>query len=281
MTNSRESKRTVIFSLLLLFLLNAGCQPQTPASVEIATPTATLSQLQEARLVLDNYYTALINRDYAEAAALFTTRVGIDRENLLRIWEDRDSQGWRLTGYEITRQQQYDNARIVFWVTLTQEGDEPPRFDTINVLHLEEAGWFVGNAMLDKIAIQDRPHFQDGVTVVTGVFLRYVEGYAFWFNIQNERPETLIWGREGEICGTLLFAAYTVQSPCSTSTPIHSGEEANVSLFFSDDVLSRPVNDLPTNLQISSFFWDVDLDGSPDPEMQPWSFQVELRYDNR
>jgi hypothetical protein len=272
--------KTNLSLAILTLLLIVGCQPNNPATDKIETPTATLSKIQEARQVLDDYYTALTNRDYTTAAALFTTKVGINRSDLLQIWKDNDNQGWRLTGYEIANQQQYDETRIMFWVRLTQEGGAPSQLDTINVLHLEEDDWFVGDSTLDKIAVQDRPHSKNDVTVFAGVFFRYVEGYALWFNIKNDSSNAVIWGREGEICGTLFFATFTVQSLCSSPTHIPPGEEANVNLIFFDDVPSRPIDDLPTNLEISMFQWDANVDGIPDSDTQTWSYDIEMKYDN-
>jgi len=272
--------KTTVFLAILSLLLIVGCQPTIPATIEVDTPTATLSRMQQAKQVLDDYYTALIARDYEKAVALFTTQGGINRSELKRLWEDNDSQGWRLTGFEVTRQQRYDDTRIVFWVRVTQEGGEPSQFDTINVLHLEEIGWFVGDSTLKKIAIQDRPHSKNNITILAGVFFRYVNGYALWFNIKNESPDALTWGRGGEICGTLFFATYTVQSLCASPAQVLPGEEANANLIFFDDVLSRPVDDLPANLEISMFAWDINHDGIPDSDSQPWSYSFEMRYDN-
>ncbi|MEZ0395674.1 MAG: hypothetical protein ABWK53_04480 [Anaerolineales bacterium] len=274
--------KTILSLAILTLLLIVGCQPNIPLvdEEEIETPIATPATIQEARQVLEAYYTALTNRDYTTAAALFTTKVGINRSELLQIWEDNDNQGWRLTGYEITDQQQYDETRIVFRVRLTQQGGEPSQFDTINVLHLEEGNWFVGDATLNKIAVQGRPHSRNEVTVVVGVFFRYVEGYALWINIRNDSPNAVIWGTEGEICGRLFFAAYTVQSSCSSPRQILPGEETNVSLIFFDDVLSRPVDDLPANLEVSMFLWDTNSDGIPDSDAQAWSYAIEMEYDN-
>lgn len=168
----------------------------------------------------------------------------------------------------------------MFWVSVSQEGGEPSQLDTINVLHWEENGWFIGDATLDKIAIQGRPHSKNDVTVFAGVFFRYIEGYALWFNITNDSSNAVIWGREGESCGMLFFSTFTVQSLCSSPTQILPGEEANVSLIFFDDVLSRPIDDLPTDLEISMFLWDTNNDGIPDSDAQAWSYATEMEYDN-
>ncbi len=141
MKTPHERKKTeIILSIALAFLL-AACQPTptaTSAPVAPPAPTATLSQMEAARQSLDAYYTALIGRDYAQAAALFTTRVGVAQSELIQMWQENDRQGWRITGYEIVNQREYDETRIVFWVRINQEGSEPPQFDAINVLHLEE-----------------------------------------------------------------------------------------------------------------------------------------------
>ncbi len=283
--NRMMRKPSIKIEGLILFLaafvigMLVGCQPSIPTITEVRTPTATLSEIQAARQILDDYYTALIHRNYETAAALYTSRIGINRSDLLQLWEDNDHQGWRLIGYEITDQQPYGETRIVFWVRLTQEGSGPSQFDTINVLHLEDSGWRVGNSTLDKIAIQDRPHSNNNVTVLAGVFFRYVDGYAIWFHIENGSSNAVIWGREGEGCGRLSFAAFTVQSSCSSPIQILPGQEANLSLVFLDDVLSRPPDEFPARLEISMFLWDADHDGLADSQAQAWSYQLELQYD--
>ncbi len=195
-STSKSPRKTTssVIILLVLALTVSGCQPGTPLIVEADTPTVTLPIIRQAQQVLDEYYTALVNRDYTKAAYLFTTTIGITRSELIQIWEDNDDKGWRLTGYEITNQTQYDEKRIVFWVRVTQEGGEPSQYNTINVVHLEDGGWFVGDLTLDKNAIQGRPRSKNDVTVVVGVLFRYVEGYAVWFNVNNDSANTIIWG---------------------------------------------------------------------------------------
>jgi hypothetical protein len=267
--------------LLVSTIIVGGCQPNISATTEIDTPTATLSNIQQAEQVPDEYYTALINRDYTKTASLFTTMVGINRSDLIQLWEDNNNQGWRLTGYEIANQQQFNEKQIVFCLKATQEGMGPYQFAAINVLHLEETGWFVGDSTLDEFALLGRPQTYNQVTVFPGGVLRCVPGYEVRLDVKNDSLYSIIWGAEGETCGKLFFGSDVVQAICSTpSSRINAGEEANVGVIFLVDVLSRPVDDLPTDLDISVFQWDPDNNGIPDPASDPWTYHFDLKYDN-
>ncbi|MFZ5884696.1 MAG: hypothetical protein ACOYYI_13035 [Chloroflexota bacterium] len=263
---SNLRRRFVFLSLLISFIL-FGCRPQKTPS-PIAEPTFTASPTLQAEQILHEYCSALQARDYEKAASLFSTKVGITRSELIRLWKDNDAKGWRMVSCEVTNKKIFDENRVVFWVNIKQEGLEPAEYSTVNVLHFERGMWLVGNATLDKFGLNVRPKTQSQLAVFPSVMLRLVSGIEIWVNLTNDNDQAVLWGAEGKTCGKLFWEDFALDAPCpSPVLRIEPGQTHNIPLIFSLDAFTRL--DLPTQLEVLLFRLETNTTAS-------WNYRFDL-----
>lgn len=274
-----------IQSFLLMSILLAGCWPQpTPTPIpsaqrptKLAEPTPSLTQQAEA--ALREYYSALQERNYAKAASLLSVQAGMDRRAIAQLWEDMDKQGWRLTRYEITGSQPFDNTRVIFKVTVQQEGPDPGQYDSSNIMRLEDGRWYFAAGILDKFTFLNEPDTINGITVYPGLMLRGIDKITIWMRLDNVSDKPAIWGSTGAVCGIIYFRDEPVNAPCTPSgRKLKPFQSTNTSLEFLVDALKRLPDDLPTVLEVTQLQWDADDDNVPDPTTEPWSYHFRLKY---
>lgn len=264
-----------IFISLLLTLSEIGCQPtsQVPSRTPEASPAAHLLSSQ-AEQALQEYYSALQSKSYEKAAGLFSTKVGPSRSELIEMWKANDRKGWKVIRYEIIRWQPFDERRIVFWVDVEQEGIAPTQYQAIHVLHLEGNTWYVGNATLERLALQVRPKTQNGLTILLGGMLRTISGIEIWVNMANNSQETIVWGMAGYLCGKLLWQDGVTELTCPEShLVIETGQTLNIPLVFTENAFARLPVDRPVAIEIGQFYFPLGYDSTP------WSYHFDLKYE--
>ncbi len=263
--------------ILLIVSLFVGCisQRTLPAIVDsTSTPSLTL----KAEQVLHEYCTALQAKDYEKAALLFSTKVGITRSELIRLWKENDAKGWKMNSCEVIDRKIFDENRIVFWVNIRQDGLEPAQYATIHVLHLEEGAWLVGNATLEKFNLNVRPKTRNQLTFLPGVMLRSVSGIEIWVNLINDNDQAVLWGAEGETCGKLFWEDFALDAPCpSPALRIESGQTLDLPLIFSVNAFTRP--DLPTRLEVSLFRLEANMTNTLVTPIDTWIYRFDLTTD--
>lgn len=257
---------------LLAILLLVGCTPAVAPGPDI--DTANTSSILQAEQSLQNYYSALLERDYRSAASLFSSKVGIGRSELLRMWEDMDADGWRLLSYEVTDKKVFDENRIVFWVDIQQDSLEPAQLSTINVLHFERGEWLVANAALEMFDLDIKEKRQNQLAIDGGLIIQYVVGYEVVLFLSNHNDQAIAWGVEGETCARLFWDDYQVDATCQSPSLIIAPGQTGVAVksVFMLDAFEHP--ELPKEMEILQFGLDAKVTDSPD---EPWGYQFDLK----
>ena len=266
----------ILLIVLLTNLLFSGCSPYpSPASPTpvisttspIPTPTATTEQ--EAKKALSEYYVALQEQDYSEAASMLSLSAGMDRNAIKNLWEDMDAQGWRIVQSHISEGRVYDEIRVVFKVAITQTGLDPGTYETTNVMRFEYDEWRFSGSVLDKLALNATPKAINQLTVFPGLVLQEADKITVWINLNNESNSPIFWGDNDAVCGTLFIDDKAIDALCA-----HSGMElshsqiVNEPLEFKVNAFTYSV--LPTHLEVLNFRNNTNGD--------LWSYRFELHY---
>lgn len=262
---------------IVIAVLLVGCisQEMPPAT---AQSTPTYHPILTAENTLREYCAALQAKEYEKAALLFSTKVGIAKSELIRLWKDNDARGWKLNSCEVTDRKVFDENRIVFWVDIRQDGLEPAQYTAINVLHFEQNTWLVGNATLDKPNLNVRPKTRNQLTAFPGVMLRLVSGIEVWINLTNNNDRAVLWGVEGETCGRLFWRDFALDSSCpSPAIRIEPGQTLDLPLTFSIDAFTR--SKLPTGLEVSWFSLDANTTNTSVTPIGTWNYRFDLITD--
>lgn len=277
------AKSVRILVLMSVSVLLCACQPVPPFTEATQTDSAPLVSSQtialaEAEQSLHEYYTALQGKNYEQAASLLYVDAGLNRKEILTLWQEMDKRGWQILSYKIRNGRMFDERRAVFEVAITQKNADTEQLQGYNVMQRKGDKWYFSSGTLDFLTLLTEPRTINDVTVLPGLMIRGVTHIEVVTRIDNGSDLPIRWGHEGATCGTLLFeTGGPVESPCKRSVVLKPHGQTTVSLVFPVDAFSQPGRSLPKYIQILQM--QPDISGGPGSPPVPWEYRITLRYE--
>lgn len=263
--------RLIGCAALLLFLFTiAACRPAPPVAPTLLPEVTESQAVAIARQALQDYYAFMQAGEFEQAAAMLLPLSGFDRRALAEDARQAYQNGWRIEAVQFREEFLFDPQRVIFRVTVQQEGSQPETYEMYQVVHLLGGQALISSGVLGEYNLITQPIAHQLVRIVPLTLHHGVNYYRLWLLVINESVETVSWGSL-EPCATLTVENEMINAECpAAAVVIEVGGQAALELNFPLPEGTYPRSALPDLLRLNGF--------SAASVPEGWSYQFKLRY---
>jgi len=270
MTFQFLSKFGMFLGAMSFLITLIACQPAPPVNPTPIRESTESKAVALARQTLQDYYAFLQAGEFEQAAELLLPLTGFDRRALAEAARQASLNGWRIEAVQFKEEFIFDPERVIFRVSVQQQGAQPETYEMYQVVHLLDGKSWISSGVLGEYTLTTSPVTHQRMSLVPLTLHHGVDYYQIWLLAQNDSAGSVRWSNL-EPCAILTVENEQINAECTDSAMvIEAGTQATLVMRFPLPEGTYPRRALPTILKVNGF--------SSDSFQDEWSYQFSLKY---